>query len=167
ANNSASDTDSVSPASPVADLSITNTDGVTSVTAGGTTTYTITVTNGGPDEVTSATLTDAAPAGITFGSWTCSVTNPGSGGSVTSACGAAVGSGDINTTLTMKSGAVITYTVTASIAPAASGSLANTASVAAPVGASDPTPGNNSATDTDAVTVAPLPMADLSIINSD
>src|SRR6185503_6479701 len=47
-NNSASDTDTVTP---VADLTITKTDGVTSVTAGTSTTYTITVTNNGPSTV--------------------------------------------------------------------------------------------------------------------
>src|SRR5206468_8864684 len=37
----------------------------------------------------------------------------------------------------------------------ASGSLSNTATVAAPAGVTDPTPGNNSATDTDTVSSLP------------
>ena len=101
---------------PTADLAITKDDGVTSVTAGGSTTYTITVTNNGPDELSNATVVDSAPAGMTFGNWTCTVTNPGSGGSVTTACGAASGAGDLNTAVNMKNGAVITYSVPASIA---------------------------------------------------
>ena len=101
-NNSATDTDTVTP---VADLAITKTDGVSSVNAGGTTTYTITVTNNGPSQVSGATVVDTAPAGLTIGAWTCAVTNAGSGGSVTTACGAASGSGNINTTYTDKSGA--------------------------------------------------------------
>ena len=45
ANNSATDTDTVTGS---ADLAITKTDGVASVIAGTSTTYTITVTNNGP-----------------------------------------------------------------------------------------------------------------------
>ena len=145
-----------------ADLAIAKTDGVATVTAGGSTTYTVTVTNNGPSEVTNATVTDVAPAGLTFGAWTCAVSNPGAGGTVTTACGAASGSGNLNTTVTMKSGAVIVYTVPATVSPAATGSLANTATVTAPVGVTDPDTTNNSATDTDVVTSAPV-VADLAI----
>src|SRR5262249_7750736 len=109
---------SYSIGSVVADLAINKDDGTASVTAGGTTTYTIIVTNNGPAEVTNATVVDTAPAGMTLGSWTCTVTNPGSGGSVTTACGAASGSGNINTTVTMKNRAVLTYRAPASSAPA-------------------------------------------------
>ncbi len=51
----------------------------------------------------------------------------------------------------------MTYTVTATVSAAATGTLANTATVTAPAGVTDPTPGNNSATDTDTLT----PQADL------
>lgn len=44
-NNAATDTNTVNP---VADLSVTKTDGVTTVDAGGTTTFTIVVSNAGP-----------------------------------------------------------------------------------------------------------------------
>jgi uncharacterized repeat protein (TIGR01451 family) len=137
-----------------ADLAITKTDGVTSVDAGGSTSYTIVVTNNGPSEVTGATVVDTAPAGLTIGSWSCAVTNAGSGGTVTTACGAGSGSGNINTTVTMKNGAVITYTVPATVSGSASGSIANTATVSVPTGTTDPTPGNNSQTDTDTVNTA-------------
>src|SRR5256885_1962564 len=119
---------------PPADLAITKTDGVASVTAGGGTTYTVTVTNNGPSDVTNATVTDTAPANVTFGAWTCSVSNPGSGGSVTTACGAASGSGNLATTATMQPGAVIIYTVPATISAGATGTIANTATVAVPAG---------------------------------
>src|SRR5207247_7278980 len=56
-----------------------------------------------------------------------------------------------------------TFTVSATVAPGATGTLANTAAVTPPAGATDPTPGNNSATDTDALT----PTADLSITKTD
>ena len=151
----------ISPGS--ADLAVAKTNGATSVSAGGSTTYTITVTNNGPDEVTGATVVDTAPTGLTFGTWTCAITNAGSGGIVTTACGAANGSGNLATTVTMKVGAVITYTVPATVAGGASGSIANTATVTAPSGIVDPAPANNSATDTDPVT----PVADLAIGKDD
>ena len=165
-NNSATDTDPVVVAPVLADLAITKTDGVASVTPGGATTYTIVVTNNGPGEVTGATVTDTAPAGLTFGAWTCAVTNAGSGGVVTTACGAAAGSGNLATTVTMKAGAAITYTVPATVSTGATGSLVNTATVAVPAGITDPNPANNSATDTDTVVVVPV-TADLAITKTD
>ncbi len=149
-------------ASANADLAITKTDGVSNVNAGGSTTYTITVTNNGPDEVTAATVVDTAPPGMTFGAWTCAVTNGGSGGVVVTACGAASGSGNLNTTVTMKVGAIITYTVPATVAGGASGTLVNSATVTTPPGTFDPTPANDTATDSDTVDA----IADLAIIKS-
>ena len=61
---SASDTDTVQP---IADLVITKTDGVTTVIAAGSTTYTVVVTNNGPSEVTSAPVTDPVQTGLTIG----------------------------------------------------------------------------------------------------
>ncbi|KFN42116.1 beta strand repeat-containing protein, partial [Arenimonas oryziterrae] len=159
ANNSATDTNTVNP---VADLSVTKTDGAASVNAGGATSYTIVVTNNGPSDVTAATVVDTAPAGLTIGAWTCAVTTAGTG-SVTTACGAASGSGNINTTATLRSGGVITYTVAATVAGTATGTIANTVTVAVPAGTTDPTPGNNSATDTNTVT----PVANLAITKTD
>ena len=149
-----------------ADLVITKSDGVGSVVAGGATSYIVTVTNNGPAEVTGATVIDTAPAGMTIGNWTCVVSNPGVGGSVITGCGAANGSGNFSVAVTMKAGAVITFTVPATISPAASGSIANTATVIAPGNVTDLDPTNNSATDTDAITAAPI-VADLSITKSD
>src|SRR5437667_199738 len=62
-NNTGTDTDAITR---VADLSATKSDGVASVVAGTSTTYTITVTNGGPSSVTGATVSDVLPAGLTF-----------------------------------------------------------------------------------------------------
>ena len=58
----ATDTDTVNP---IADLVVTKTDGVASVSAGGTTTYTLTLTNNGPSAANNATISDAAAAGLT------------------------------------------------------------------------------------------------------
>ena len=53
-NNSATDTD----APPSADLAVTKTDGITYYPPGGTVTYTLDVTNNGPQAVAGATFTD-------------------------------------------------------------------------------------------------------------
>src|SRR5206468_9366725 len=55
------------------------------------------------------------------------------------------------------------YTASASISSSATGTLSNTATVTAPGGVTDPTPGNNSATDSDTL----APQADLAITKTD
>jgi uncharacterized repeat protein (TIGR01451 family) len=152
-NNSATDTDTVNL---VADLAITKTDGVTSVNPGGTTTYTIVVSNSGPSNVTGATVTDVLPAAITSDTFTA----VGSGG----ASGfTASGSGNINDTVNLPLGSTITYTLLAHIASSATGTLVNTATVTAPAGVTDPNLSNNSATDTDTLT----PQVTLAVVKTD
>jgi trimeric autotransporter adhesin len=136
-NNSASDTDTVTP---LADLAITVTDGVTTAAPGGSVTYTITASNAGPSDVTGATVADTFPASLTT-TWTC----VGAGGGTCTASG----SGNINNTVNLPAGGSVTYTVSATISAGATGTLSNTATVTAPGGVTDPTPGNNSATDSD------------------
>ncbi|MBI1766701.1 MAG: ExeM/NucH family extracellular endonuclease, partial [Acidobacteria bacterium] len=138
----------------VADLAITKTDGVTTATPGGSVTYTITASNAGPDPVTGATVADTFPAALTC-TWTC----VGAGGGTCTASG----SGNINNSVNLPSGGSVTYTASCSIAANATGTLSNTATVAAPGGVSDPTPGNNSATDSDTL----APQADLAITKTD
>jgi uncharacterized repeat protein (TIGR01451 family) len=135
-----------------ADLSITKTDGLTSVQAGSAITYTIVVTNNGPSTVTGAAVTDSFPSVLTGVTWTCtasagSVCVPGSGG---------YGNGSINgnkVTLSLLTGGSATFSANATVSLAATGTLSNTASVTAG-GATDPNPGNNSATDTTTITAA-------------
>ena len=140
---------------PQADLSITKTDGVATYTAGTTTTYTVVASNAGPSNVTGATVTDNAPAGTTITGWTAVF----AGG----ATGAANGTGNISQNINLPVGGTATYTITLNIPSGVTGNLVNTASIAVPVGTTDPTPGNNSATDTD----TPNPQADLSITKTD
>jgi uncharacterized repeat protein (TIGR01451 family) len=142
---------------PQADLSITKTDGVAIVTAGGNVTYTITATNNGPITAAGATVADAFPAALTAANWTC----VGSGGGTCTAGGA----GSINDTVNLPVGGSVTYTVNASISLAATGTLANSATVTAPGAVTDPTLGNNSATDMDTITAAPT--ADLAVTKTD
>src|SRR6185369_5546900 len=108
--------------------------------AGGSVTYAIMASNAGPSDATAATVADTFPAVLTA-TWTC----VGAGGGTCTASG----SGDIDDTVNLPAGGSVTYTVSATISPAASGALSNTATVTAPAGVTDPTPGNNSATDTD------------------
>jgi uncharacterized repeat protein (TIGR01451 family) len=126
-----------------ADLSITKTDGVTTVAQGGSTTYTITASNAGPDAATGATVADTFPADCTAVNWTC----VGAGGGTCTAAGA----GNINDTVNLPSGASVTYTAACTISGTAASPLVNTATVTAPAGVTDPTPANNSATDSDTV----------------
>ncbi len=139
-NNSATDTDTLAAS---ADLAITATDGVTTATPGGSVTYTITASNAGPSNAAGATVADTFPASLTC-TWTCL----GAGGGTCTASGA----GNINGTVNLPAGASVTYTASCNVAAAATGTVSNTATVTAPAGVTDPTPGNNSATDTDTIT---------------
>ncbi|HEV7763893.1 MAG TPA: hypothetical protein VGQ76_02725, partial [Thermoanaerobaculia bacterium] len=150
-NNSAADNDTVTAE---ADLSITKTDGVTTVTAGGSATYTITASNAGPSNATGATVADTFPASLTC-TWTCL----GAGGGTCTGAG----SGNINDTVNLPSGGSVTYTASCTISGAATGSLSNTATVTVPAGVTEADSGNNSATDTDTIGAS----ADLSITKTD
>jgi uncharacterized repeat protein (TIGR01451 family) len=152
ANNSATDTDTISRQ---ADLSITKTDGVTTVIPGGPVTYTITASNPGPSDAAGATVADTFPPSLTEVGWTCAGAGDGT-------CTAS-GSGNIDDSVNLPAGGSVTYTASATLSPSATGSLANTATVAPPGGVSDPNPANNSATDTDTI----VPQADLAITKTD
>src|SRR5581483_3061113 len=102
----------------------------------------------------SATVADTFPASLTC-TWTC----VGAGGGTCTASG----SGNLNDTVNLPVSGSVTYTASCNISPSATGTLSNTATVAAPAGVTDPTPGNNSATDTDTLTGS----ADLSITKTD
>jgi uncharacterized repeat protein (TIGR01451 family) len=140
-NDTASDTNQLTPQ---ADLSITKTNGVNSVIAGMNTTYSIVVSNNGPSTVTNAPVSDTLPANLSNATWTC-VASSGS------SCGAAGGSGNINTTVSLLVNGTATFSLTATVLNTASGSITNTATVAPPNGVSDTNPNNNTATDTDTV----------------
>jgi len=139
-NNSATDSDTLSPQ---ADLSVTKVDTPDPVTAGNNLTYTITVTNAGPSVAASVALSDTLPAGTTFvslassGGWSCTTPAVGAGGAVSCS----------NPSFGL-AGAVFTLVV--KVDPSASGTvLSNTATVSSAT--ADPVPGNNSATATTTV----------------
>ncbi len=149
ANDSATTTTTVATS---ADLSVTKSDGVTTVTAGDglTRTFTITVRNAGPSTATGVSLSDTWPAGFTRTSLPAACTDVGGGPSFDCALGPILAGA--TTTL------VVTYTVPAST-PA--GPQANTATVSSST--TDPTPANNTATDTTTVATS----ADLSVTKTD
>lgn len=154
ANNSATDTDTINLN---ANLGITKTDGLTNVNPGGTVTYTIVVSNAGPDAANGSIFTDIVPASLTGVTWTCGSPTGGA------TCGAASGSGNsISTTANLPGNSSVTYTVSGTLSLAATGTLSNTARVVTPAsGVTDPNDpsrtgaANNSATDTTTITLAP------------
>jgi uncharacterized repeat protein (TIGR01451 family) len=140
--------------SPSADLSITKTDGSTTATQGSPVTYTIVASNGGPSDVSGAEVNDTFPGTLSGCGWSCMET-PGANCTAT-------GFGHIVDTVDLPNGSSVTFTATCTVAASATGTLSNTATVAAPGGTIDPNLGNNSATDDS--TLPPLP--DLTITKS-
>jgi uncharacterized repeat protein (TIGR01451 family) len=143
------------PAVLPADLAISKSDGQTTAVPGQMITYTIVATNAGPGAVTGAAVSDVPPPELTGATWVCAA-SPGS------ACPAS-GSGDIDADVDLAVAGTATFTLTAVLAPEATGSLSNTASISAPAGVSDPAAANNVSTDTDSL----APAADLSLTLSD
>lgn len=128
-----------------ADLGITVNDGNAAVEWGSPMSYQVTVTNNGPTAVTAARITDVLPASLSGVAWTCAGANGG-------VCGAANGSGALNTTADLPVGASVTYTVTATLqAGTGTGSVSYRVNVAPPAAVVDAILRNNSAVDTDAV----------------
>jgi uncharacterized repeat protein (TIGR01451 family) len=151
ADNSSTENTTITASS---DLKVTVTDGKTAIAAGQKDTYTIKVNNLGPSSVTGATVTDIFPGiftGVTF-----TATQSGGASGFT-----ASGTGNINDTVTMPSGSVITYKATGKVSSAATGTLSNTATVTS--GVADPNTANNTATDSDTITLS----ADLKVTVND
>lgn len=128
---------------PEADLAITKNDGRSEIVETHDTTYTIVVSNAGPNDVPNALVTDFVPPELEACTWTCL-------GLSGAAC-APAGSGDIVDWAFLPAGSSAVYTATCTVA-AASGTASNTAEVALPMGFNDPNPGDTSATDVDFIT---------------
>jgi len=145
-NNSSTATTAVTPQ---ADLAVTKS-GASSVTAGTNIAWTVTLTNNGPSTAQSVTLTDTLPAGTTFVSIV-QTTGPAF------ACGQAAGVITC-TSPTLAPLATATFTVTAAVGIATTGSITNTANMT--TATTDPNSQNNLAT---AVAAVGIPPADVSI----
>lgn len=138
---------------------------------GETRVYTVVVTNNGQFGAQNVTVSDPVPSGIDAStiSWTCTST---SGGAV---CGAASGTGALNDTgldlpITLDGSnnivpSVATYTVTMTVPSTFTGDLVNTVTVSLPPANTDPTPANNTATDTDTQATANLAITKTSTPN--
>jgi uncharacterized repeat protein (TIGR01451 family) len=140
---------------PESDLAIAKTNGQASSVPGQPVTWTVTVSNAGPAAVTGATVTDVPPASVSGAAWTCTA-SPGSSCPLS-------GSGPINAAVNLLTGGSATFQLGGLVDAAATGQLANTASVTPPPGVTDPVAANNAATDTDQLT----PQADLGLTISD
>lgn len=137
---------------PAADLSITKTDGLTSVDAGDTLTYTIVATNAGPSAVTNAVVTDNFPTQLTGVTWTATGTGGASGFDAT-------GTGNLNdTAISLPSGATVTYIVNATVNPATAQGvvLTNSATITSAT-INDPNQANNTAIDNNTTVGAATP----------
>lgn len=133
---------------PVADLQIIKDDGGTACVPNNTVTYTIIVSNAGPDDVVGATVTDALPVGITSWTWSCIQLGGANG------CDLPVINNDnFFDEINLPNGSSIQYTVSAIIDAGATGTIENTAMITTPAGVVDPVL-PNVATDSNEVIVA-------------
>jgi len=136
---------------PQAGLSVTVSDDTTTVVPGTSDTYTITVSNSGPSTLSSLSLADSIPAALL---------NPIFGAP-------SAGSYDpllrVWSGLNLATGQSVSITLTGTIDPTATGSLANTVTIASSFGTTDTNPTNNIASDVDTLT----PQADLSVALTD
>jgi len=136
-----------------AGLSITKSDSPDPVTVGNALTYTLTVTNSGPDQATGVTITDVIPSSFTFNN-----ANPSQG-----TCNPLVGQ-----TLTCNLGTIANganATVTISVTPTQAGVIANTAIVSG--NEPDPNPDDNSDTESTTIDGTGPASANLSVVKTD
>lgn len=136
-NNTATDVDVLGVQ---ADLAVTKNNGVATVRPGDPVTYTVVVTNNGPSDVVGAQFQDALPENLIDVRYT----RQQNGTTVE-------GVGAIDDLLDLAVGTTVTYTIQATVAPDATGSVSNTAIVNTPQGVIDPRPTNNTATDVDQI----------------
>ena len=155
-NNSLSKNFSISQVADLEVLQGDNSSPAGSAIPGTTITYTVLVFSNGPSVANNAVVKDTFPASIDSPTWTAAVH---SGASVA----ASSGSGNINTTVDLVPGSFVVFTITAPIDPSATGSVVNTATIAAPSGVTDPNLKNNTASDT----LTLKPASDMAIIKFD
>ncbi|MFN3265327.1 MAG: beta strand repeat-containing protein, partial [Deinococcales bacterium] len=169
--NTLPDTSSVTVPLNSTDLQIVKTDTPASgtYTPGQTVTYTVTVTNNGPDAVTGAQVFDTPGANLTINSVSCAETLGGSTvgcPSVAPTVAAFTTAPGVTLQQLAASGAdaSVVFTVNATVSSGATGNLVNSATVNVPAGFGDPTPGNNTSTDTNTPSGSPV---DLTIAKTD
>jgi len=137
ANNSSTATTTVNSPATSADLMISKADRPDPVATNATLVYTLTARNNGPNTAMSVTVTDNLPSTVTFQSASGSGWNCGRSGQTVTCTRSSLNAGATST---------ITITVTA---PSQPGTIVNTASITSAT--FDPTPGNNSDSETTTV----------------
>ena len=156
------DTDTVSdPITAQPRLRVTKTDGSDTYNSGGTTTYTIVVTNDGPSFLAGGLVNDPLPPQVASATWIVTYTGAGSGG-----VGPDSGTGSIvDKQISLAVGGTATFTIVCQISTTASGDMINTVTVTPPPGAGLPV----SATDISAFDGPINPFADIRalVIGSD
>src|SRR5262249_50038034 len=126
-NNWANETTTVNPV-PTADLSVVKSDSPDPVIVGTDLTYTIDVTNNGPDPATTVSLTDTLPGSVTF---------------VSASAGCLESAGTVTCDLgSIPNGSTTSITIV--VTTGSTGSISNTATASA--AEFDPTSANNSDT---------------------
>lgn len=128
---------------PGVDLQISKTNNQISVLPGEQITYDIVVTNNGPNPVAGAAVQDSFPPELDNVAYTSEASGDASGNTN--------GVGDINDLLNLGVDGSVIYTVQASVADDAFGTLSNTATVSEPDDVVELDPSNNSSTDTDPI----------------
>ena len=141
---------------PTVDLSITKSNTTDTVVPGESISYTITVENLGPIDITAGQVQDTIPTEITSPTFSATATGGATGYTEQ-------GSGDIDDTVNMPSGSTIVYTISGIVDPGATGSILNTAIVSPPTDITDSNTDNNQDTETDNLT----PTVDLAITKDD
>lgn len=124
---------------------------------GRTLTYTVTASNAGPSVAGSVTVADSLNpsvfnvAGVT---WTCAVTNAGNATAVTTGCGAAAGTGNVNSYANLSINGSVRYTIQAPLLSSFTGTATNTVALTLTGTTVDVTPSNNTVTVTSTVSPA-------------
>jgi uncharacterized repeat protein (TIGR01451 family) len=133
---------------PVADLEISKTHKSDTVLPAGSVGYSIGVVNHGPSPAPGVQVVDLVPPSLHDCEWTCT--------SSTGSLCAPAGSGAITELVDLEPGGWVDYVLVCGIGSTGS-DIVNTATVAAPVGWTDPQSGNNAATDVLATAAGRVP----------
>lgn len=123
---------------PEADVGVDMSADAAGYTPGQPLTYTVVVDNAGPAGSPSTTIVDVFPAAFTSPSWTCTAFNGAS-------CPAS-GNSHITHVINLPADAWVSYQITGTVSPTATGTLSNSLSAVVGGSITDPEPGNNTAT---------------------
>jgi uncharacterized repeat protein (TIGR01451 family) len=130
------------------DLRVSKTNGVDSVFAGASVSYTLTLQNVGTLDVASARLLDTLPAELLDATWTCTAQG--------TVCPVPDGEGNVDLDVAVPVGAMVTIDLLATVADAPETLLTNTVEAILPDGIDDAVPEDNTASDSDPIVPVPL-----------